>query len=62
MTLGFVGASPTDDEAAAILAVLLARESEPMETPRTPAWMLAHRFPDLDLDEVRTLRITGNVR
>ncbi|HEY8314530.1 MAG TPA: hypothetical protein VIG51_10200 [Candidatus Baltobacteraceae bacterium] len=43
-----------NDELAAILAALAFAESDARpERPKAPAWVLADRFPELSIDEVR---------
>lgn len=54
--ISFVGARPSDEEIAAIVAVLQTRaEPQAKPAPATPAWTLAMRHDHLDYDELHAL-------
>lgn len=53
MMLRFEGATPTDDEVAAILTVLCACRPQAAPQPVTSAWKRSALRPELSYDELR---------
>ena len=54
--IAFVGATPTDDEAAAVTVALQSIAHDDAPAPTLPsAWALAMRRDDLEYDDLRAL-------